>query len=101
MIESAEPTFQEELSQLINKHSLESGSDTPDFILALYLRLCLSTFDSIMRQRERYRCTSGRKCTDKKQATKTPDSEIRQATSDGLFKQEYLEIRRRYLRRSE
>lgn len=38
-------TFREELQQLINKHSMENGSNTPDFILAKYLVMCLDAFD--------------------------------------------------------
>jgi hypothetical protein len=66
-IEPREPTFQEELSQLINKHSLENGSNTPDFLLALYLQQCLSTFNDIMRKREDWygrRCAIGGGCID-------------------------------------
>lgn len=37
--------FTEELQQLINKHSLENHSDTPDFILAQYLVTCLEAFN--------------------------------------------------------
>jgi hypothetical protein len=51
-----EPTreFAKELEHLINKHSLENGSDTPDFILAQYLCHCLSNFNSTTRARERW-----------------------------------------------
>lgn len=38
-------TFRDELTSLINYHSLENGSDTPDFILADYLVSCLGAFD--------------------------------------------------------
>jgi hypothetical protein len=34
-------TFEEELTALINKHSKEGDSHTPDFILAMYLGDCL------------------------------------------------------------
>ena len=44
--------FRKELEHLINKHSYENGSDTPDFILADYLRDCLNAFDSAVRKRE-------------------------------------------------
>lgn len=33
-----------EFAQTINKHSLENGSDTPDFILAEYLMNCLESY---------------------------------------------------------
>jgi hypothetical protein len=37
--------FREELSRLINRHSRESVSNTPDFILAEFLAGCLRAFD--------------------------------------------------------
>lgn len=37
--------FVKELTALINKHSLEKRSNTPDFILAQYLVDCLAVFD--------------------------------------------------------
>lgn len=43
--------FQKELSALINKHSLENLSDTPDFILAQYLADCLHAFNVATNQR--------------------------------------------------
>lgn len=44
--------FEKELGQLINKHSIENESDTPDFILASYLRKCLTIFGSIVLARD-------------------------------------------------
>ena len=44
-------SFLRELSALINKHALENGSNTPDFLLATYLAECLHTFDHVMQQR--------------------------------------------------
>ncbi len=37
--------FKSELAQLINRHSMENRSDTPDFILADYLFRCLEAFE--------------------------------------------------------
>jgi|LULL01.1.fsa_nt_gb hypothetical protein len=45
-------SFPAELESLINRHSMENGSNTPDFILAEYLRLCLENFDMCVRRRE-------------------------------------------------
>lgn len=39
-------SFDVELEQLINKHSMENWSNTPDFILAEYLRACLNAFNN-------------------------------------------------------
>ena len=44
--------FQKELRELINRHSMENGSDTPDFILAQYLVGCLEYFNVAVQRRE-------------------------------------------------
>ena len=49
-----ENTFQKELEQLINKHSMEEGSNTPDFILAQFLHQCLVAFNEGVRRREEW-----------------------------------------------
>ena len=46
--------FRKELAALINKHSLENESNTPDFILADYLDKCLYAFDSATRDRTKW-----------------------------------------------
>lgn len=46
--------FREKLCHLINSHSLENESDTPDFILADYLMRCLENFDTAVSAREHY-----------------------------------------------
>ncbi len=47
-------TLVQELAQVINRRSLESGSDTPDFILADYLGRCLVAFDDCTKQRTKW-----------------------------------------------
>ena len=44
-------TFREELRELINRHSLENGSSTPDYILAEYLIGCLVNFERTVASR--------------------------------------------------
>lgn len=44
--------FLEDLKRLINKYSLENGSNTPDYILADFLNVCLLGFDKATRNRE-------------------------------------------------
>lgn len=44
--------FERELRDLLNKHSKEGGSDTPDFILARYLVDCLKVYDNALKMRE-------------------------------------------------
>jgi hypothetical protein len=46
--------FEREVAQLINRNSFESLCDTPDFVLALFLRLSLENFVRITNQREDY-----------------------------------------------
>lgn len=45
-------TFKEELEKLINKHSIEAGSNTPDFVLAQYMNDCLKSFEEAINARE-------------------------------------------------
>lgn len=44
--------FRAELEHLLNRHSLENASNTPDFILAQYLCACLAAWDQAVQQRE-------------------------------------------------
>lgn len=46
--------FHEELESLINRHSMENGSDTPDFILARYMATCLEAFDAATKRRDEW-----------------------------------------------
>lgn len=63
---SADPTqheresaFERDLAGVINKHSRENGSNTPDFILAAYLVDCLQNFDRIMLWRQKWYSPEG------------------------------------------
>lgn len=49
-----EGSFERELSSLINRHSKENRSNTPDFILAEYLSKCLENFNSATKAREEW-----------------------------------------------
>lgn len=44
--------FAKDLESLINRHSQENGSDTPDFILAQYLLGCLAAWNAAVTHRE-------------------------------------------------
>ena len=44
--------FAKELEHLINRHSVENDSDTPDFILASYMMSCLSAWNTHIQQRD-------------------------------------------------
>lgn len=50
----SEPEFRKELEHLINRQSMENGSNTPDFILAEYLSACLEAFDTAVASREKW-----------------------------------------------
>jgi hypothetical protein len=47
-------SFREELEFVINRHSMENGSNTPDFILAEYLQHCLAAFDLAVKRRDKW-----------------------------------------------
>ena len=44
--------FRREVESAINRHSMENGSNTPDFILATYLGECLAAFDRAVNARD-------------------------------------------------
>jgi len=46
--------FELELTELINKHSIENGSNTPDFMLAAYLVSCLNNWNTSIMEREKW-----------------------------------------------
>lgn len=46
--------FRQELESLINRHSMENGSNTPDFILADFLAKTLELFDATIGLREQW-----------------------------------------------
>jgi hypothetical protein len=48
-------TFEEDLKAILNKHSMENFSGTPDWILAEYLRKCLEAWDLGVRLRADWR----------------------------------------------
>lgn len=48
-------TFRSELNELINRHSKENGSNTPDFILADYLIQCLQALDVAVSSRDSWK----------------------------------------------
>ena len=47
-------SFQDELEHLINKHSMENESNTPDFILARYIRACLEVLAKTIIDRDKW-----------------------------------------------
>jgi hypothetical protein len=55
-------TFENELEAVINKHSKENESNTPDFILAQYLVACLAAYNIAVQQRETWYGRDARPC---------------------------------------
>jgi len=47
-------TFEQELQALLNRYSKENDSDTPDFVLAEYIRDCLLAFNKAVNTRTGY-----------------------------------------------
>ena len=45
-------SFRKSLVELLNKYSKENDSNTPDFILAEYLMLCLEAYNKTLQVRE-------------------------------------------------
>jgi hypothetical protein len=46
--------FKDELAALLNKHSKENESDTPDCVLAAYISYCLGAFSNAVIMRDRW-----------------------------------------------
>jgi hypothetical protein len=46
--------FEDDLRYLLNVHSAENRSNTPDFILAEYMLACLNVFDDTVNKREQW-----------------------------------------------
>jgi hypothetical protein len=69
--------FEKELAQLINRHSLENGSDTPDFILAAYLVDCLDTFNRISVWRAKWYSPEGVPTLERDHGPATPRWDVK------------------------
>jgi len=52
-------SLHDELTHLLNMHSAENGSNTPDFLLSQYLVSCLALFDFIVNERTKWHGSSG------------------------------------------
>jgi hypothetical protein len=52
--------FRKDIEHAINRHSMENGSNTPDFILAEYLVNCLDAWERGISERNRWSAGSSR-----------------------------------------
>jgi hypothetical protein len=50
--QEARLSLRDEIARLLNRHSAENGSNTPDFLLAEFLTSSLEAFDTAVRERE-------------------------------------------------
>jgi len=46
--------LKKDLTSLLNNHSLESRSDTPDYMLADFMLGCLNVYENTIERRERW-----------------------------------------------
>lgn len=46
--------LRDEIQEVLNRHSAENDSDTPDYVLARYLEDCLRAFDFAVRRRDEF-----------------------------------------------
>lgn len=46
--------FHQDITRLLNKYSVENGSDTPDFILCKYIQECLNAWTKCVRLRDKW-----------------------------------------------
>ena len=53
-VDNSPQTFEEDLRKLINSHSVENRSGTPDFILATYILDCLDAFGRAAKRRDQW-----------------------------------------------
>jgi hypothetical protein len=67
--------FRVDLTALINRHSLESRSDTPDFILADYLTNCLIAYETATRATDEWHVGPEGVARDLELDEKTPTTE--------------------------
>jgi len=65
--------FRQELQELLNKYSMENGSDTPDFLLAEFIENMLMAFDISVNNREKW---YGRKSVPDKYKVDTTDNNL-------------------------
>ena len=54
-------SFELKLKELINTYSKENDSDTPDYILAMYLQHCLESFNFAVNSRREWHSTENTK----------------------------------------
>ena len=47
-------SFQKDLEHLINRYSLEDGSNTPDFLPAEYMSQCLTVYETTITARDNW-----------------------------------------------
>ena len=54
IIDTAYESLTKKLSDLLNSHSIENRSDTPDFMLAEFMLGCLTVYENTINNREKW-----------------------------------------------
>lgn len=49
------PNLRKELTELLNRHSQENRSNTPDYILSDFMLSCLTAFDNATNKRDKHK----------------------------------------------
>ena len=52
--------FVRELAEVINRHSMENRSNTPDFMLAEFMAGCLNVYENTIRNRAEWSSSSNK-----------------------------------------
>ncbi len=69
--------FERELARCINMFDKEGGSDTPDFILSIFLNDCLKAFNNVIQNRDAfYNAPAREKATDSPEKDKVINSNL-------------------------
>lgn len=77
-------TLRQELTSLLNRHSAENLSSTPDFILAKYLHQCLANWDECVQQRDAWLGRDGAESAPLDEPFAVPDTGAGPAIACGL-----------------
>ena len=54
LADASDADFRRALTKLLNHYNMESGADTPDFILSNYMLACLRAYDEATRGRDAF-----------------------------------------------
>lgn len=103
-IESDQASFVRDLAALLNRHSSENGSNTPDFILAEFMCSAMVAFNGAVNDRKRWYGTKitrervlqavARGWCDPSSAQKQMDPDLAEAIADAVCKKFQIGVAR-------